>query len=121
MKKLCSRNDNDNENENELEMVLEVSMPEEVFTKTNATKRWQHLFNIVRPQKDRAARWLTILSTIGDGPEDKQFMYFLKIAGTSFIPLQVQLDHAESFPVKDGSMVNIPFLSLLDLQIPAYL
>nr|GEW32451.1 hypothetical protein [Tanacetum cinerariifolium] len=112
MKKLCSininvnGNDNENENENELEMVLEVSMPQEVFTKTdtNATKRWQHLFNLVRPQHDRAERWLTTLSTISDGSKDKQFMYFLKIAGTSCIPFQVQLDHALSLPVRDGPM-----------------
>nr|XP_043630576.1 uncharacterized protein LOC122601909 [Erigeron canadensis] len=87
-------------------MVLEVSMPEEVFTRTgsNATKRWQHMFNLVRPQKDRAARWLTTLSTINDRPKDKQFMYFLKIASSSFIPFQVQLDHALSLPVRDGSI-----------------
>lgn len=106
MKKLCSYNENNNDNENELEMVLEVSLPEEVFTKTtsDATKRWQRMFNLVRPQKDRAARWLTILSTINDRPKDKQFLYFLKIAGSSCIPFQVQRDHALSLPVRDGSI-----------------
>ncbi|XP_071714691.1 uncharacterized protein [Rutidosis leptorrhynchoides] len=87
-------------------MVLEVSLPEEVFTKTgsNATKRWQHLFKLMRPQKDRAERWLTTLGTIKDGSKDKQFMYFLKIAGSSLIPFQVQLDHALSLPIRDGSI-----------------
>ncbi|MFS7924988.1 hypothetical protein Hanom_Chr03g00279091 [Helianthus anomalus] len=105
MKKLCSKSNT--VHENELEMVLEVSLPEEKLIKTNtntATKRWQHMFNLVRPQKDRAARWLTTLSSIDDGSKDKQFMYFLKIAGSSFIPFQVQLDHALSLPVRDGSI-----------------
>ncbi|KAI3756860.1 hypothetical protein L1987_56684 [Smallanthus sonchifolius] len=105
MKKLCSKGKNDHENE--LEMVLEVSLPEETFIKTDtnaATKRWQHMFNLVRPQKDRAARWLTTLSSINDGSKDKQFMYFLKIAASSFIPFQVQSDHALSLPVRDGSI-----------------
>lgn len=108
MKKLCSTKNN-NDHEHELEMVLEVSLPEEVLTKTgsNATKRWQHMFKLVRPQKDRAARWLTTLATIKDGSKDKQFMYFMKIAGSSLIPFQVQLDHALSLPVRDGSIVSI--------------
>lgn len=108
MKKLCSKSYNNHENE--LEMVLEVSLPEEKFTKTDtnaATKRWQHMFNLVRPQKDRAARWLTTLSSINDGSKDKEFMYFLKISASSFIPYQVQLDHALSLPVRDGSIVRI--------------
>ncbi|KAK1430334.1 hypothetical protein QVD17_12996 [Tagetes erecta] len=106
MKKLCSKSYNDHQNE--LEMVLEVSLPEEKFTKTEtnaATKRWQHMFNLVRPQKDRAARWLTTLSSINDGSKDKEFMYFLKIAASSFIPFQVQLGHALSLPpVTNGSI-----------------
>ncbi|XP_076903486.1 uncharacterized protein LOC143558550 [Bidens hawaiensis] len=88
-------------------MALEVSLPEEILIKTDtnaATKRWRRIFNLVRPQKDRAARWMTTLSSINDGSKDKQFMYFLKIAGSSFIPFQVQLDRALSLPVRDGSI-----------------
>ncbi|XP_076929968.1 uncharacterized protein LOC143594585 [Bidens hawaiensis] len=105
MKKICSRSSTDHENE--LEMVLEVSLPEEILIKTDtnaATKRWRRIFNLVRPQKDRAARWMTTLSSINDGSKDKQFMSFLKIAGSSFIPFQVQLDRALSLPVRDGSI-----------------
>ncbi|KVH91186.1 Protein of unknown function DUF620 [Cynara cardunculus var. scolymus] len=105
MRRLCSTNDD----EKGLETLLEISMPENVFTNTgmNAAKRWQQMRNLSMTHHARLTKWLTALSTTsdgGDGPKDKQFMYLLKIASSSFIPFQVQLDRTLEMPVKDGSI-----------------
>lgn len=85
-------------------------MPESVETNTgpNAAKKWHQMRNVSMTHHARLSKWLTALPTTPGGgdddcPKGKQFMYLLKIASSSFIPFQVQRDHALELPVKDGS------------------
>ncbi|WMV27596.1 hypothetical protein MTR67_020981 [Solanum verrucosum] len=85
--------------ENGLDTVLEVPLPEEMFSKTggrNAAIRWKNMLNLMRADKlpDRS-------KAVASGNND-QFMFLLKIVGSALIPFQVQLDHAISLPVRDG-------------------
>ncbi|XP_049390839.1 uncharacterized protein LOC125855196 [Solanum stenotomum] len=95
MRKLCPNLDK----EDGLDTVLEVPLPEEMFSKTggsSAAIRWKNMLNLMRADKlpDRS-------KTVASGNND-QFMFLLKIVGSALIPFQVQLDHAISLPVRDG-------------------
>ncbi|KAH0684076.1 uncharacterized protein [Solanum tuberosum] len=95
MRKLCPNLDK----EDGLDTVLEVPLPEEMFSKTggcSAAIRWKNMLNLMRADKlpDRS-------KAVASGNND-QFMFLLKIVGSALIPFQVQLDHAISLPVRDG-------------------
>ncbi|KAG5613285.1 hypothetical protein H5410_024566 [Solanum commersonii] len=95
MRKLCPNLDK----EDGLDTVLEVPLPEEMFSKTggsSAAIRWKNMLNLMRADKlpDRS-------KMVASGNND-QFMFLLKIVGSALIPFQVQLDHAISLPVRDG-------------------
>ncbi|KAK4722898.1 hypothetical protein R3W88_013131 [Solanum pinnatisectum] len=85
--------------EDGLDTVLEVPLPEVMFSKTggsSAAIRWKNMLNLMRADKlpDRS-------KAVASGNND-QFMFLLKIVGSALIPFQVQLDHAISLPVRDG-------------------
>ncbi|XP_060199650.1 uncharacterized protein LOC132628003 [Lycium barbarum] len=86
--------------EDGLEIVLEVPLPEEMFSKTgcsNAAIRWKNLLNLMRADRSKAVSGNTTTTNNND-----QFIFLLKIVGCALIPFQVQLDHAVSLPVTDG-------------------
>lgn len=95
MRKLCPNF----EKENGLETVLEVPIPEEMFTSMggNASLRWQNLRSLMKAQS--AADKSSHLSS----GSSNEFMALLKLVGSPLIPLQVQSD-ALSRPIKDGSL-----------------
>ena len=97
MRKLCPNF----EKENGLETVLEVPIPEEMFTSmgSNASLRWQNLRSLMKAQS--AADKSSHLSS----GSSNEFMALLKLVGSPLIPLQVQPD-ALSRPIKDGSLVS---------------
>ncbi|OIT04077.1 PREDICTED: uncharacterized protein LOC109225124 [Nicotiana attenuata] len=95
MKKLCpnlEKNDG-------LETVLEVPIPEEMFSKmgSNAAIRWKNMRNLMKA--DKLCAQSKAVSSNND-----QFIFLLKIVGSALIPFQVQLDHAISLPVMDASI-----------------
>ncbi|CAN4093840.1 unnamed protein product [Withania somnifera] len=98
MKKL-SRNI---EKEDGLDTVLEVPLPEEMFSKMGCSSaaaiRWKSMLNIMRADNKLSA---PSSKAVSSGNND-QFMFLLKIVGSALIPFQVQLDHAVILPVTDG-------------------
>lgn len=97
MRKLCPNL----EKKDGLETVLEVPIPEEMFSKmgTNAALRWKNMRNLMTADK------LSAQSKVVSSNND-QFIFLLKIVGSALIPFQVQLDHSISLPVMDGSIVS---------------
>ncbi|XP_027147949.1 uncharacterized protein LOC113748644 [Coffea eugenioides] len=97
MRKLCPNLDK----EDGLDTVLEVPIPEEMFTKMGSTAahRWQNMRNLMKAQRlDKQSAYTTAAS------RNDHFTLLLKLVGSAFIPFQAQLDHAIILPIKDGSI-----------------
>lgn len=96
MRTLCPNIDK----ENGLETVLEVPIPEEMFTSmgSNAPLRWQNMRNKMRAQNGDKSKYNT--------SSNDQFMLLLKIIGSPLIPYQVQLYHSLPPTIRDGSFVS---------------
>ncbi|GMI82513.1 Boundary of ROP domain9 [Hibiscus trionum] len=95
--KLCPNLDN----QEGLETVLEVPIPEEMYTKmgSNEILRWQNLRNFMK------ARSSFDTSTYLLANSDNEFLTLLKIVGAPLIPLRVDLEnYTRSSPIKDCSI-----------------
>ncbi|CAI9116725.1 OLC1v1017954C1 [Oldenlandia corymbosa var. corymbosa] len=94
MRKLCPNLDK----EDALDTVLEVPIPEEMFTNMGGTAahRWQNMHSLMRAQ--RLEKQPTTTS------RTDQFILLLKLVGSPFIPFQAQLDHAITLPIRDGTI-----------------
>ncbi|KAK9270859.1 hypothetical protein L1049_026445 [Liquidambar formosana] len=95
MRKLCPNFDK----EDGLETVLEVPIPEEMFTNmgSNAAMRWRNMLAWMKAQRaDKSSHLLAGSSN--------EFMLLLKLIGSPLIPFQVQLDHAVTRSIKDCSI-----------------
>ncbi|KAA8537644.1 hypothetical protein F0562_027252 [Nyssa sinensis] len=97
MRKLCPNFDK----QDGLETVLEVPIPEEMFTQmgSNGALRWQNMRAWMRAQRTGADK-----SSHHAAGSSNEFMLLLKIIGSPLIPFQVQTDHAWTLPIKDGSI-----------------
>lgn len=98
MRKLCPNFDR----ENGLETVLEVPIPEEMFTSmgSNVALRWQNMATWMKAQT--SDKWA---SPIIAGRYN-ELSFLLYIVGSPLIPLQVQVDHSIHRPVKHASIVR---------------
>lgn len=105
MRKLCPNFDR----EDGLETVLEVPIPEEMFTSmgSNVALRWQNMATWMKAQT--SDKWS---SPIIAGRYN-ELSFLLYIVGSPLIPLQVQLDHSLHHPVRHSSIVRKNFLSHL--------
>lgn len=72
---------------------------------SNAALRWRTMRNLMKAQRAIDISGHHPAATSGND----QFLLLLKLVGSAFIPYQVQTDHAVTLPVKDGSIVSIPF------------
>lgn len=99
MRRLCPNIDR----EDGLETVLEVPIPEEMFTSmgTNVTLRWQNMLTWMRAQT--SDKWSS--PVIAGRFNELRFLLYL--VGSPLIPLQVQLGHSIHRPVKDCSIVRV--------------
>ncbi|KAM4121941.1 hypothetical protein ACJW30_01G043900 [Castanea mollissima] len=95
MRKLCPNYDK----EDGLDTVLEVPIPEEMFTNmgSNGALRWQNLRALMRAQGVDKSTHLAAAS-------NNEFMALLKLVGTPLIPFQVQPDQPLTRPIKDCSI-----------------
>lgn len=112
MRKLCPNLDK----EGGLETVLEVPIPEEMFNKmgSNAVLRWHNMRNLMRAHhRTTTDKWAAVTNPMSGASStsvnNDQFMLLLKLVGSAFIPYRVQLDHAITKPIKDGSIVRTIF------------
>ncbi|CAK9150739.1 unnamed protein product [Ilex paraguariensis] len=96
MRKLCPNFDQ----EDGLETVLEVPIPEEMFTSmgSNVALRWQNMATWMKAQTPE--KWS---SPIIAGRYN-ELSFLLHIVGSPLIPLQVQLDHSIHRPIKHSSI-----------------
>ncbi|XP_040370624.1 uncharacterized protein LOC112183726 isoform X1 [Rosa chinensis] len=99
MRKLCPNIDRDDG----LETVLEVPIPEEMFTSmgSNVTLRWQNMLTWMKAQT--SDKWSA--PVIAGRFNELRFLLYL--VGSPLIPLQVQLGHSVHRPVRDSSIVRI--------------
>ncbi|KAF4347279.1 uncharacterized protein LOC115700631 [Cannabis sativa] len=110
MRKLCPNFDK----ENGLDTVLEVPIPEEMFTSmgSNAVLRWQNLRSLMKAQSIDNINKLP--SSNNNDNNDKshlssgsnnEFMALLKLVGSPLIPLQLQSGNVLlTRPIKTGSI-----------------
>lgn len=98
MRKLCPNYDK----EDGLDTVLEVPIPEEMFTSmgNNATSRWQNMRALMKAQALDKESHLQAKS-------NNEFMALLKLVGSPLIPFQVHPDQPLTRPIKDGSIVSM--------------
>lgn len=98
MRKLCPNFDR----EDALETILEVPIPEEMFTSmgSNVALRWQNMATWMKAQT--MDKWSSpIIAT-----RYNELSFLLYMIGSPLIPLQVQLDHSIHRPVKHSSIVR---------------
>lgn len=97
MRKMCPNFDK----EDGLETVLEVPIPEEMFTSmgNNAAVRWQNLRALMKAQGVDKSSHLAAASS-------NEFMALLKLVGSPLIPFQVLPDQPLTRPIKDCSIVS---------------
>lgn len=98
MRKLCPNIDK----EDGLETVLEVPIPEEMFTSmgSNVELRWQNMLTWMKAQTSDKWSQPVIAGRINE------LRFLLYMVGSPLIPLQVQLGHSVHKPVKDCSIVR---------------
>lgn len=103
MKKLCPNIDK----EDGLETVLEVPIPEEMFTSmgSNVQLRLQNMMTWMKAQT--SDKWSA--PVIAGRLNELRFLLYL--VGSPLIPLQVQLGHSIHRPVRDSSIVRTMNLS----------
>ncbi|OAY57371.1 uncharacterized protein LOC110604923 [Manihot esculenta] len=96
MRKLCPNIDDDDG----LETVLEVPIPEEMFTSmgSNANLRWQNMLTWMKAQTSDKWSQPVIAGRINE------LRFLLYMVGSPLIPLQVQVGHSVHRPVKDCSI-----------------
>lgn len=118
MRKLCPNLDR----EDGLETVLEVPVPEEMFTKmgSNAAGRWRNMSALMKAHAVVTAVAADIrtpassssMSNVNmhlQSKSDNEFVALLKIVGSPLIPFHVPLEFCLSRPINDTSIVR--FLS----------
>lgn len=105
MRKLCPNVDK----ENGLETVLEVPIPEEMFTNmgTNAAIRWHNLRALMKAQSAETNNHVNGKSSSHlSAASNNEFMALLKLVGSPLIPFQVHLDLAFNCSFRDYSIVS---------------
>lgn len=103
IRKLCPNLDK----QDGLETVLEVPIPEEMYTKmgSNAALRWQNMRSLMKAQS--ANNFDHKSSPHLQAKSDNEFLALLKIVGATLIPFQVQLqNYTLSRPFNDCSIVS---------------
>ncbi|KAK7836292.1 hypothetical protein CFP56_022794 [Quercus suber] len=97
MRRLCPNIDR----EDGLETVLEVPIPEEMFTSmgSNVTIRWENMQTWMKAQTNN--KWSSSPIIAG---RFNELRFLLYLVGSPLIPLQVQLGHSIHRPVKDCSI-----------------
>lgn len=91
-----------------------VPIPDEMGS--NAAVRWQ---NMRAHHPIAADKWAAITKPLvasDSASETDQFMLLLKLVGSAFIPYRVQLDHALTHSIKQGSIVSTFSLVLLNMK-----
>lgn len=122
MRKLCPNLDN----EDGLETVLEVPVPEEMFTKmgSNATGRWRNMHALMKAHAVvtavaadmRTPASSSSMSNVNmhlQSKSDNEFVALLKIVGSPLIPFHVPLEFCLSRPINDTSIVRLYIVVLL--------
>jgi hypothetical protein len=83
MRKLCPNFDR----EDGLETVLEVPIPEEMFTSNkHGNRSWQNMKAWMRPHSERSMTTLF-------GGKNTEIQLLLGVVGAPLIPLQIRCDH----------------------------
>lgn len=112
MRKLCPNY----EKVNGLETVLEVPIPEDMWTSigSTASNRWLNLRALLRAQinsnKTSSSSSSSSSSSYLVASSNNEFIDLLKLVGCPLIPLQVQSDHTLTRPLKDASSI-VSFLN----------
>ncbi|KAG6608528.1 hypothetical protein SDJN03_01870, partial [Cucurbita argyrosperma subsp. sororia] len=103
MRMLCPNVDH----ENGLDTVLEVPIPEEMFTNmgTNAALRWRNLRALMKAQSAANTNVNNGKSSSHlSAASNNEFMALLKLVSTPLIPFQVHLDLTFNFSIRDYSI-----------------
>lgn len=89
--------------EDGLETVLEIPIPEEMFSNmgSNVTLRWQNMLTWMKAQSEDKLSSPTVSARLNE------LRFLLYLVGSPLIPLQVQLGHSIHRPVRDCSIVRI--------------
>ncbi|KAH0874679.1 hypothetical protein HID58_072041 [Brassica napus] len=128
MRKLCPNLDD----EDGLETVLEVPVPEEMFTKmgSNATGRWRNMHALMKAHAVvtavaadmRTPASSSSMSNVNmhmQSKSDNEFVALLKIVGSPLIPFHVPLEFCLSRPINVPSIKN-PNLWFLELVVSGF-
>ncbi|KAK7300548.1 hypothetical protein RJT34_11394 [Clitoria ternatea] len=94
MKKLCPNL----EREDGLETVLEVPIPEEIFTKSGTSKAWHNVKSWMKPNNVESSRSRTKASLFGGKNIDIQLL--LGVVGAPLIPFHVNYDNNQPISIK---------------------
>lgn len=114
MRKLCPNLDN----EDGLDTVLEVPIPEEMFSLMGSTAalRWHNLRAFMKNQSLNKPSTSHFPAGV-----NSEFMALLKLVGSPLIPLQVHCDNGLTRPIRDCSIVRSFCFSNNILTIQSFL
>lgn len=98
LRRLCPNIDK----EDGLETVLEIPIPEEMFSNmgSTVTLRWQNMLTWMKAQTEDRLSSPTVCARLNE------LRFLLYLVGSPLIPLQVQLGHSIHRPVRDCSIVR---------------
>ncbi|XP_058777876.1 uncharacterized protein LOC131652115 [Vicia villosa] len=96
LRRLCPNIDK----EDGLETVLEIPIPEEMFSNmgSTVTLRWQNMLTWMKAQTEDRLSSPTVTARLNE------LRFLLYLVGSPLIPLQVQLGHSIHRPVRDCSI-----------------
>lgn len=100
MRKLCPNYDR----EDGLDTVLEVPIPEEMFSNKNANKSWQNMKSWMKPTTEKSQHAMTTVF----GSRNAEIQLLLGVVGAPLIPLPIRCDHQPiNGNIKDHPIVSI--------------
>ncbi|KAE7996684.1 hypothetical protein FH972_001385 [Carpinus fangiana] len=85
MRKLCPNYDR----EDGLDTVLEVPIPEEMFTNKSTNRSWQNMKSWMKPNTEKSHHSMTTVF----GSRNAEIQLLLGVVGSPLIPLPIRCDH----------------------------
>lgn len=105
MRKLCPNFDR----EDGLDTVLEVPIPEEMFSNKNNNSSWQNMKSWMKPNGEKSQQAMTTVF----GSRNAEIQLLLGVVGAPLVPLPIRADHQPiNSNIKDNPIVSGTYFNI---------
>jgi hypothetical protein len=110
MRKLCPNYDR----EDGLDTVLEVPVPEEMFSNKHNNRSWQNMKSWMKPTGEKSQQAMTTVF----GSRNAEIQLLLGVVGAPLIPLPIRCDNQPmNSNIKDNPIVSTTYFKLFYIKI----